>query len=158
MGVLVSILTTVLGMYLFTIFSEKEKPLSRSGFMTSCIVTLVLFSALTYCFHQLAFENRWDYSLNNKEKEKFQKALISQKANIDKKYGVGHDMSGNKYDSADTIAIENSERFGVYANPLKVEEYFDDDAYYYWDHIYYFHGAIYLGAMYCLYRRRVKQK
>lgn len=169
MGVLVSILTTVLGMYLFTIFSEKEKPLSRSGFMTSCIVTLVLFAALTYCFHQLAFENRWDYhnyrmvndyihSLNNKEKEKFQKALISQKANIDKKYGVGHDMSGNKYDSADTIAIENSERFGVYANPLKVEEYFDDDAYYYWDHIYYFHGAIYLGAMYCLYRRRVKQK
>lgn len=137
--------------------------------MTSCIVTLVLFAALTYCFHQLAFENRLDYhdyrmvndyihSLNNKEKEKFQKALISQKANIDKKCGVGHDVSGNKYDSADTIAMKNSERFGVYANPLKVEEYFDDDAYYYWDHIYYFHGAIYLGAMYCLYRRRVKQK
>lgn len=169
MGVLVSILTTVLGMYLITIFSKKEKPLSKTGFMTSCIVTLVLFAALTYCFHQLACENRLDYhdyrmvndyihSLNNKEKEKFQKALISQKANIDKKYGVGHDVSGNKYDSADTIAMKNSERFGVYANPLKVEEYFDDDAYYYWDHIYYFHGAIYLGAMYCLYRRRVKQK
>lgn len=61
MGVLVSILTTVLGMYLITIFSKKEKPLSKTGFMTSCIVTLVLFAALTYCFHQLAFENRLDY-------------------------------------------------------------------------------------------------
>lgn len=169
MGVLVGIGTTILGMYLITVFSTKERPLSKSGFITSCIITLILFTAVTYGFHQLAFEHRGDYrnykevnsyihSLNSEERERFQKVLISQKATLDKKYGVGHDTSIDKYDSADDIAIKNSDRFGVYANPLRIEEYFDDDAYYYWDHIYYFHGIIYVGTMYYLYRRRIQQK
>lgn len=117
----------------------------------------------------MAFEYRGDYrnykevnsyihSLNSKERERFQKVLISQKATLDKKYGVGRDTSIDKYDSADDIAIKNSDRLGVYANPLRIEEYFDDDAYYYWDHIYYFHGIIYVGTMYYLYRRRIQQK
>lgn len=169
MGVLVGIGTTILGMYLITVFSTKERPLSKSGFITSCIITLILFTAVTYGFHQLAFEYRGDYrnykevnsyihSLNSKERERFQKVLISQKATLDKKYGVGRDTSIDKYDSADDIAIKNSDMLGVYANPLRIEEYFDDDAYYYWDHIYYFHGIIYVGTMYYLYRRRIQQK
>lgn len=165
MGVLVSIGTTILGMYLIPMFFKKEKPLSKSDFRICCIITFILFAAVTYGFHQLVFENRWDYhnykevnsyihSLNNKEKDSFQKALISQKANLDKKYGVGRDVPIDKYDSAEDISMKNSDRFGVYANPLNVEEYFDDDAYYYFDHIYYFHGVVYAGAMYYLYRRR----
>lgn len=170
MGTLVNIGLAILIIYLLTIFIiNKEKPLSKSDFRICCIITFILFTAVTYGFHQLAFDYRDDYynykevnnyihSLNSKEMEKFQKALISQKANLDKKYGIGRDASINKYDSAKDITMKNSDRFGVYANPLRVEEYFDDDAYYYFEHIYYFHGVVYVVAMYCLYRRRVRTK
>lgn len=168
MGALVNIGVTILVIYLITIFIiNKSKPLSKSDFGICCIITLILFAAVTYGFHQLEFDYKYDYrnykevnnyihSLNSKEMGKFQKALISQKANLDKKYGVGRDAPIDKYDSAEDIAMKNSDRFGVSANPLRVEEYFDDDAYYYFDHIYYFHGVVYIVAMYCLYRRRVR--
>ncbi|MFR7417917.1 hypothetical protein [uncultured Megasphaera sp.] len=141
------------------------KPLSKGEFKKACIIIFLLTAVFSYSYKELKLENdsygdykiinEYIHSLSDDKKRRFQNALISQKANLDKKYGIK-----NNYDksyAAEKITDENDNRFGVEANPLLVEEYFDDDSYYYLDNIYYINGIIYAVAMYALYRRRVKK-
>ena len=91
--------------------------------------------------------------MDDKHKKAFQKALISQKSNIELKYGF--ENSTNKLDSIDVILEKNEEKYGVSANPLKVEEYFNDDAYFISDNICFIAIIIYIIGMYCVYRCKV---
>ena len=165
MDTIMYIAGAILCYYLIVVFAEnKNKPLSKHDFLITCTIILVLFSVVTYCFRDIYVQNHGEYreykyvneyihSLNDNQRKNFQKVLISQKANIEKKYGL--EYSPEKYDLVEAITNKNSDRFGMYVNPMRVEEYFNDDQYYIVDHFYYAAGIVYVIIIYLVYCRRI---
>ena len=148
----------------FLVTFDKSKPLSKQLFVKYSIVIFIACMSFSYGFQQVKLEHDYDYSnykevntyihtLDDKHRKAFQKALISQKSNIELKYGF--ENSTKKLDSIDVILEKNKERYGISANPLKVEEYFNDDAYFISDNICFIAIIIYIIGMYYVYRCKV---
>lgn len=100
--------------------------------------------------------NSYIHSLTPKKKSAFEKALISQKANIEKKYSID-EWSDKKVVAITAISDKNKQRYGVYANPMKVDEYFDDNAHFIADNLEYIGIVVTTGLAYWIYRRREKE-
>lgn len=154
-----TLLYVPLFLFCVELYSKRKEPLSKSSFIGILIFLLVLWVPLSYCFfYGACVETNYDYkdyravndyihTLNDKKKISFRNALLSQKANIEKKYGF--EWNDDKQKSIEKIMERNPEN----ANPMKVEEYFNDDEYYIKDHWYALPTIIYLIVAYKTSRR-----
>lgn len=162
----IAALTFALIYLVYTINDIKKKPIPKddvkSRIIKVVIACLVIFSCAKYHttldneYMEYKQANSYIHSLSPKKKSAFEKALISQKANIEKKYSI-NEWSDKKVDAIMAISDKNKQRFGVYANPMKVDEYFDDNAHFIADNLEYIGVVVTLGIAYWVYRRREKE-
>lgn len=131
------------GKYSFSHFKNYylsfKRYLSPKEFKEKLIVLTVLL-ALFQCGIGIFFPDYSEYikyrnarnyitSLPESKQLNLQKALLTQKYNIEKKYGLDRSKTGDRNESAEAIAEKNTNRYGVYLNPLQTTVYFDEDAY-----------------------------
>lgn len=129
----------------------------------SRIILLTVLLVLAQCSIGFFFPNYSDYleyknayayitSLSPEKRTKLQYILSMQRDNLNKKYS--RKAWEERADSANTIGDKNRDRYGVYLNPLRVDEYFDENAYSTKVNIHYWILALFcLPYISCIYRR-----